>query len=111
MATSFTDKASARMEAAEADVREALAGGDGNAALVAAVRALRAEAAKVRRRRPGDAGLIDAELAGNLLSIAARLPTYKPVRRGAYSRVPRPSDLLDAFGAALAIASRDGDSQ
>ena len=109
MATSLTDRAARRAGEYEAVIRTALAAGDGNAALTEAARSLRSEMAKLRRRRPADAALADAELAASLLAIASQLYGHKPRRPPGCPRQPRPSDLLRVFDAGLEQARPEGD--
>lgn len=106
---SLADKASGRAELAEAAIREALATGAGQAALNEAARTLQSEAAKVRRRRPADAALIDAQIAGILLGLAAQLATHQPPRPAGCPRVPRPGDQLAVFAEALAQSPTERD--
>jgi len=109
MAASIAAKAQRRAERFTAAIRDALADGNGNAALTEAVIRLRAEAAKVRRQRPGDAALIDAELAGSIAAIAFQLHAHKPARPPGCPRMPGPDQMLAAFAASYAQAAGEGD--
>jgi hypothetical protein len=108
MATSAADRAANRAESVEVAVRRLLAEGNPHAALNLAVGTFQSEAAKVRRRRPADAALIDAELAGSLLALAAQLHTYKPTRPAGRSRVPGPADLLAMLDSSLGKGQTHG---
>ncbi len=101
MAAGLTERADRRAALVESAIRDALAGNSGREALNLAIRALQSEAAKLRRRRPGDAALIDAQLAGSILAIATQLHQHKPARPAGCPRVPGPSHLLDAFEASF----------
>src|ERR1700733_1582361 len=99
MATSAAERAIQRAATVEVAVRKLLAEGNPHAELNLAVGTCQSEAAKVRRRRPADAALIDAELAGSLLALAAQLHAYKPARP---SRMPPgPADLLAMLDSSL----------
>lgn len=99
MALSLAARAARRDAQVHAAVEDALAGGNHHHALNLALRALQSEAAKVRRRRPGHAALIDAELAGSLSAIAAALHDWKPQRPPGCPRVPLPENLLGVYEA------------
>lgn len=92
MARSYRDKAGRRAERMVAAIRDALRQGNGNEALTEACASLRSEMAKIRTRRPHDAALIDAQLAGMIAGITDLLPTYRPLPG---------SDPLGTFTAAL----------
>jgi hypothetical protein len=111
MAASIATKAQRRAERMSAAVRDFLAEGDSNAALTEAVRRLRSEAAKVRRQRPGDGPLTDADLAASIVFIAAQLFDSRPPRPPGCPRMPRPADMLAIFDAGLeraAAAAEEG---
>jgi hypothetical protein len=108
MATAFTDKFAGRMLAAEAAIRAALAAGESRRALHLARAAYGSEATKLRRRRPADGALTDAEIAASLLAVTEGLGAYQPARSGKTRRAPSPGELVAAFDAALARARGDG---
>lgn len=108
MAPSIASKALGRDANVKAAITHALAEGDHFKALDEAVRALRGEAAKLRKRRPHDAALSDAELAGYLAAIAAALHARKPPRPEGCPAIPRPDDLAAVFHASYAAASQGG---
>jgi len=110
MAASIAAKAQRRAVRFAAAVRELLADGCGDAALTEAVARLRSEAAKVRRQRPADGALIDAELAGTVLAAAARLSDHKPERPEGCGRRPEPEHLLAVFAASYSLALQEGES-
>ena len=85
-------------------IREALAAEDTRAAVTEALAWLRRELAGVRRHRPADGALIDAQLAGSISAIAAGLHALRPDRPAGCPRVPRAADLLAVYDAA-----REGD--
>jgi hypothetical protein len=101
MAASAKDKAEGRAGTLHETVRDLLSAGDSGGALTEAVRRLRAEAKKVRGRRPADGALIDAWLAGAVAALSGQLATHRPQRPAACPRVPRPIDLLTVFETAL----------
>ena len=78
MARSYTTKADERAVGKVAAIRDALHAGDGPAALAVACAALRSEAAHLQRRRPGDAPLVYAQIAGWVAAYAASLRDCKP---------------------------------
>jgi hypothetical protein len=100
MTASLSDRASGRAEAVATAITEALRDGNHQHALNLALRALQSEAAKLRRRRPADGAVTDAELAGSISGIAALLHAHTPARtrKGA----PSPAALLDAYQAGYA---------
>ena len=104
MAISLAGKATRRAELTDAAIRDALADGNGRDALYRALRALQSEMRKLRDRRPGDGALADAELAGSISVIAARLHNHKPSKPAGCPRVPGPDHLLAAFEASRAQA-------
>ena len=105
MGTSLADRASRRAGMVyEPAIREALADGNSHAALNLALRSLQSEMAKLRRRRPADGSLTDAELAGSIASIAAGLHAYKPRKPPGCPKVPEPHNLLSVYEASLAQA-------
>lgn len=108
MATSAADRAANRAESVEVAVKRLLAEGDAHAALNMAVGTFQSEAAKVRRRRPADAALIDAELAGSLLVLARQLHAYKPTRPPGFSGVPGPADLVAMLDSTLEARQTHG---
>lgn len=88
-------------------IRDALAAGNHHRALILALATLQSELAKARRsgrRRPGDAALIDAQLAGSVSAIAAGLHAHKPDRPAGCPMVPGPEHLLAAYEAAFRAA-------
>jgi len=107
MPASLTERASGRATAAKAAVIDALETGAGQQALNLALRTLQSEAAKLRRRRPGDAAITDAELAGSILAIAAQLHAHKPSRPPGCPRVPAPRHLLGVFEASFQRATEE----
>lgn len=109
MARSMAERAETRAGDRTATVRNALAGNDGGRALTVAIDAVRAEAAKVRRQRPADAPLIDADLAAILLHIASGLHAHRPARPKGCPRVPRPADMLIMFDTSAARAAAVGE--
>lgn len=96
----LADRAERRSTGVEAVIRGCLSDGNTNAALIAALNSLRSEAAKVRKRRPGDGALADAEIAGSVAALAAQLHAYKPTRPAGCPPLPGPGHLLAAFAAA-----------
>ena len=78
MARSYAAKADSRAVEMVTTIRDALRTGNGAAALAEACAALRAEAAHLRRRRPADAPLVDAQLAGLVAGYAASLRDCQP---------------------------------
>lgn len=94
-------RAQRRADLADAAIRARLGEADSHGALNDAVRLLQSEAAKVRRRRPADAALIDAQLAGLITRLASQLHAFRPVRPRGAPRVPRPCDLTGAYETAL----------
>jgi hypothetical protein len=110
MAASATAKAERR----EADVylaaiRDALADGDVRAALHKAVAFLESEAAKMRNRRPADASLTHAALAGSLAATASLMHKHKPPRPAGCPRIPGSDHLLAVFESARVAALGEGD--
>jgi hypothetical protein len=101
MATGFRAKADGRTENVVRDISDALWRADGNGALTEAVRSLRSEAAKVRRHRPADAVIIDAQLAGLIAGLAGVLHNYDPQRRDGGTGFPEPGYLNEEFAACL----------
>lgn len=93
-------RAAYRTQEHEAAIRDALAEGRTADALTEAARGLRSETAKLRRRHPADAALLDAQLTGQLLAIAATVHEYRSPRR--LRGMPQPTDLLAAFHTARA---------
>jgi hypothetical protein len=107
MTASLTERAGRRAEDAEADIRAALAESAGQQALNRALRALQSEAAKLRRRRPADAALVDSELAGSLLAIATQLHSHKPARPPGCPKVPGSRQMVAAFEASYQRAAEE----
>lgn len=97
MTAGVAEKAAGRAEDVAAAITDALREGNHQHALNLALRALQSEAAKLRRLRPADGAVTDAELAGSISCIAAQLHAHAPrrTRRGA----PGPGALLDAYQA------------
>ena len=107
MVASLAQRASGRAEATAAAIAEALRDGNHQHALNLALRALQSEAAKLRRHRPADGAVTDAELAGSISGIAAMLHAHRPLRaprRGA----PGSADLLAAYQAGYAKTGAGG---
>jgi hypothetical protein len=91
---SLTERADRRAaEVYQARIRAALEAGDTRKALHEALRHLQGEMGKMRRRRPADAALTDAHLAGSISALATALHAHKPGR----PPVPSPGFLLAAF--------------
>jgi len=113
MALSVAARAQRRAaEIYEHAIRDHLAAGNSRAALNTALAALQGEAAKLRRRRPGDGAWTDTELAANIAALAASLHIHRPLRPPGAPRVPRPDDMTRAFDAALLAATEGhGDDQ
>lgn len=110
MAVSLAGKANRRATLMQAAIRDLLAAGNSTQAYHAAIRLLQGEAAKVRRRRPGDGALIDAELAASLSQLAAQLHAHKPRRPSGCPAMPEPAHLLAAFDATIAHAAGEDPS-
>lgn len=111
MATRFTVKTRGRLAEAEAATRGDLARGDSRAALNTAIRTLQSELTKVRGRRPRDGALIDAELAAQILVLAAKVHEHRPVRPANCPPIPQPADMTRVFERALATALPTGESR
>lgn len=111
MAASLITRVINRATRKDAAIRAALARSDSASALWESVRALTGEAKKVRGWRPADAALIDAELAGTILALAAELHDYKPARPdGCRSqRHPEPEHLTAAYEASLTRAAEEAE--
>ena len=88
MASSYRDKAGRRAERMVAAIRDALRQGNGNEALTEACASLRSEMAKIRARRPADAALIDAQLAGIIAAWVDRA-AHLQARLSTPARSPR----------------------
>lgn len=91
------DRAEGRSQRAVDRARDLLAEASPHQAMNAALRQMQGELAKVRRRRPADAALIDAHMAGMLLGLSSQLADHRPARPPGCPRVPGPSQLLHAF--------------
>ena len=100
MGTSLANKARGRAIDVAVAIRGLLSAGETTRALGRAIGALQKEAKNVRNWRPGDAMLLDADLAGMIAAKAALLPTRIPYRPPGCPPVPRPEDLKAAFEAA-----------
>jgi hypothetical protein len=95
---SLTERADRRAaEVYQARIRAALEAGDTRKALHEALRHLQGEMGKMRRRRPADAALTDAHLAGSISALATALHAHKPGRPPGCPPVPSPGFLLAAF--------------
>lgn len=103
---SRTEKAAGRAEKASAAIEEALVNGNHQQALNLALRALQGEASKLRRHRPADGAVTDAELAGSISGIAAQLHAHTPVT-GSGNGSPGVADLLAAYRAGNEKAGRE----
>ena len=105
MAASLSGRASGRAEAVATAITEALRDGNHQHALNLALRALQSEAAKLRRQRPADGAVTDAELAGSISGIAALLHAHAPARTRRARRPRRPCST--PTGRARQIRSRE----
>lgn len=109
MTTTITEGA-ATCTSAEAVIRDALSRGDSKRALNAALGALQAELADLRRPRrgrPADGAHLDAELAGTLLAIAVQAHRHERPRD--FPGRPGGHHLLATFQAALDATSSPGE--
>ena len=105
MATSARAKAERRAETAVAAIRDLLLEENTSGALTEAVRKLRSEATHLRRRRPADGAITDAQLAGLIAGIASALHRYDPGRTS--DGAPDCTELLTAFRESLARSTGD----
>ena len=100
MGTSLANKARGRAIDVAGVIRGLLSAADTNRALGRAIGALQKEAKDVRNWRPGDAMLLDAELAGVIAAKAALLATRVPYRPPGCPAIPGADALTAAFKAA-----------
>lgn len=92
-----------RAQAADADIRELLSAGPGEAraAFQRARNAYESELAHLGRVDPDRAALLAAAQAGSLAAIAAHVPaTYPQAPPGYLTGTPRPQDLIAVYQAA-----------
>lgn len=82
MSGSHRDRAASRAAQYRSAIEAARAQDDYVKGVAIAVDWLRAELAKVRRRRPQDAQAVDAELTQKLCELAEAIPFYRPRKAG-----------------------------
>ena len=97
MGTSLAAKARDRAIDVAGAIRAALSAAETNRALTRAIGALQKEAKDVRNWRPGDAMLLDAELAGVIAAKAALLNARIPYRPPGCPPIPPPDVVQAAF--------------